>query len=223
MTLWTYLPWNVSTFSLTQKRKQTVHEPCSSGWLKVIVIEPQWGYALMPWDAGVVQPLFTLSWSLALLGAMTGPICHLAGSLPPVHAVALNFSFLPSSLPVTSFFSTALLLFLVLGLHLESLACNQNQCLQVSSTVAFLGCGFPGAFTFCSPTSLQDLSVTFTFLRAVFVHLLPGMPSGLSTAQFRGAYFYHLSSWKTILQSPGIHKAVHEPLRMPCLSHSGWK
>ena len=27
---------------LTQKRKQVVHEPCSSGWLKVIVTEPQW-------------------------------------------------------------------------------------------------------------------------------------------------------------------------------------
>lgn len=140
--------------------------------------------ALMPWDAGVVQPLFTLpSWSLALLGAMTGPdLCHPGRVSTPCAA--------RGPLPLAScpppflllLSSTALLLFLCFRFGIWRVwLCNQNQCLQVSSTVAFLWLWFPLEPLPSSPTSLQDLSCYLYSSWLFFVHLSPRWLSGLST------------------------------------------
>lgn len=62
--------------------------------------------ALMPWDAGVVLYLFTLRPEAWLSWGHDWPpaVPPLAGSLPLCSPWPLTFSFLPSSLPVTSFF-----------------------------------------------------------------------------------------------------------------------
>lgn len=117
--------------------------------------------ALMPRDAGVVQPLFTLpSWSLALLGATTGP-----DLLPPCQYLyplcrpwPLSSASYPPPFPLLLSSTTfPLFPFFRFGIWRVWL-CNQNQCLQVSSTVAFLWLRFPLEPLPSCPARLQDLS-----------------------------------------------------------------
>lgn len=116
--------------------------------------------ALMPWDASLVQPLFTLlSWSLALLGAMTGPdLCHpVSISTPCAGHGPLPSASCPPPFPLLLSSTTfPLFPFFRFGTWRVWL-CNQNQCLQVSSTVAFLWLRFPLEPLLSSPASLQDL------------------------------------------------------------------
>lgn len=134
--------------------------------------------ALMPWDAGVVQPLFTLpSWSLALLGAMTGPdLCHPGRVSTPVQPVAPYLQ-LPALLPSCYFF-LPLLCFSSFVLGLASgefgFVIRTSACKLAQLLLSF-GCGFPWSLYLPVPQAFKTYLVTFTLPGCfLFIFLLGG-------------------------------------------------
>lgn len=90
---------------LTQKRKQVVHELCSSGWLEVIVTEPQWCTDAMGcWRGSAIIHPRVLKLGFAGSHDLPWPVPPCQCLYPVCSPWPLTFSFLPSSLPVTSLF-----------------------------------------------------------------------------------------------------------------------